>query len=50
MRVQTDYEQDYQIGLDDIRNKVEETQGPEFKEQMWMERYQWWIQQKEQVS
>lgn len=48
-RIQADYEQEYMIGLDNVRNDVEETRGAEFKEHMWMERYHWWIQQKEQV-
>jgi hypothetical protein len=44
---QIDHELKYIESLVELQKSVTETEGPEMKDQMWEERYQWWIAQKE---
>ncbi|XXQ33725.1 AAA+ ATPase domain-containing protein [Plasmodiophora brassicae] len=49
-QLRKDNENDYVDQLESVKKHVENVNGPEFREKMWIERYEWWIQQKERTG
>lgn len=47
---QIDHELKYIESLVELQKSVTEVEGPEMKDEMWEERYQWWIDQKERTG